>query len=145
MLFPIVLLSLSSIVACSKLLYQKKIIEYFKFTYNYIKYNLNNIFDINVASIVKINQNEYDIYYHLENKDYIRKIKVNRNPYNFTSAIADNESDVTDIILKYCGAEKSLKNHELTPGDLGYNSITIFYIDNSFKIFYQNDLLSIGE
>ncbi len=140
-LINIVLLILSSIVTLSNTLYYDdfNITQKMNFIYNYIKYKFNCTSDI---SLIKLNPDEYNLKYKIENKDYIRRIKVNRSPFLLLEAIADKKDDITTILKQYAGAEQSFQHNPLTPKDLGYKTITINSIDN-IKIFDENDYLNM--
>lgn len=82
---------------------------------NIIQY-LNN-------SIIKLNNNKYEINYVINGKIYKFITKIKRGPKNVLLIYDENQNDVSDDILPYLGPAEDFHNIEYTPSYFNKNEL----------------------
>lgn len=93
-------------------------------------------------TVHRINDDDYEIEYMIENRVYRKKVTVNRHPSNILMAVdIGTQKEITNTLNMYAGPEKNYS--DLTPEIIGINNnVLIMYSDGNDKVFDYNEKFS---
>lgn len=94
-------------------------------------------------------KNKYFITYKFEGKPYNILISKKRGPHKIVAIYGkkytddEEEEDVFEYVQQFMGPSFDFHNINYTPSCLGYYSLTFQYIDDSEKIFKEDEIIEL--
>jgi hypothetical protein len=92
------------------------------------------------ASIHKLDKNLYELTYTIREKTYKMLLRPKRGP-NPVLQVNKDGKDITHHVLPYLGPEYNYHGSDLTPIDLGHDSLTFELNDGTAHTFTQDQVL----
>ena len=89
------------------------------------------------SNVILIGKNRYMVIFAIGGKRYATIIKHQTGPSPVLQVIDNGENDITNIIEPYV----LFKSQNITPGDVGYDSITIMSQDGTDIEYRKNDVI----
>lgn len=117
---------------------------YLNFGYNLVTVELMNWLArvMNMGHITRTRKT-MDVSYRVNGEVYTVRFKSKLTPSKI-HFISDHEgNDVTKEVRRFMGPYQNFHGISTTPKFLGYKELTFHFIDNSFKLFNEEDEISI--
>jgi hypothetical protein len=89
------------------------------------------------SNVVAIGKNRYMVIFAIGGKRYATIIKHQTGPSPVLQVIDNEDNDITNIIEPYV----LFKQENITPGDVGYDSISIMNQDGTDTEYNKNDII----
>lgn len=91
-------------------------------------------------NVTMIGKNKYKVTFAIGGKLYTTIIKHNKGPSPILQAIDDDQNDITQVIEPYV----IFNTEKITPGDLGYNNVSLICHDGTDVTYNKYDELTIN-
>ena len=108
----------------------------------YIAHN-RNITSNCFCKIEKINRNNYQITYNINQTNYKIILLHQKGPVNFFKVENSLQEDVTDIIISYYGISRDFHANSFKPTDFGFKSLKFYFMDDNIIQFDENEIIQI--
>ena len=109
-----------------------------KILWKNLKENFDTYSGIGIGK--KVSGNNYLVPYVIGNKRYNFIANVSKGPSKITKVVDINGHDITAEIKPFLGPSYDFHTgSDFTPDILGYDKVTIHYLDDSFKTFSKDD------
>lgn len=94
-------------------------------------------------SVVRLNNNTYEVTYILNGKTYKLKVKIKKGPNKIIQALDHNDIDMTDSLHSFYGPHQNFHGTLFTPKDFNVKRISVNTSDGDEKVFEENDHINI--
>lgn len=110
--------------------------------YNYVIQMVSRYFSQSHLPHPK-HKNKYFITYNFEGKPYNILISKKRGPHKIVAIYGDDGEDVFEHVHQFMGPNFDFHNIDYTPSCLGYSSLTFQFMDDSEKIFKDDEIIQL--